>query len=302
MSTIRPSAQASVLIAAYKAGRFMPAALAAVSAQTLRGWELIVVEDGSHDQTEAVVRAFAASHPEKRIVYDNLGANRGVSAARNRLLELAQGEILAFLDADDLWQPHHLAGLQACLTAGHRLACSAIEIWDADRDRLIRTYAPTTAQLAHPRRALFEESIIQTSSCVALPRAVAVEIGRFDETLRVGEDRDYWFRALAAGGTLGCTGETTCRYTKHSGSTMARTMLVAEQVVRFYEKHATVTTVPRGLRRAKQADALLMYARLLRSTQPRESMQLLRRAWRAAPWRPSIVLQYACSAARAVRH
>src|SRR4051812_16700052 len=106
----------SVLIAAYRAAPFLPAALACVTAQTHADWELIVVEDGSHDGTEELVRAFAATHsPARRVTYDNLGENRGVAAARNRLLSLAQGEAVAFLDADDEWQPTHLADLAAVL-------------------------------------------------------------------------------------------------------------------------------------------------------------------------------------------
>src|SRR4051812_261534 len=98
----------SVLIAAYHAAPFLPAALACVAAQTHADWELVVVEDGSRDGTEELVRALAAAHPTRRVIYDNLGENRGVAAARNRLLSLAKGDAVAFLDADDEWTPTHL--------------------------------------------------------------------------------------------------------------------------------------------------------------------------------------------------
>ena len=99
----------SVLIAAYEADRFIPNALASVAGQTHLDWELVVVEDGSRDTTEALVKAFAATVAPRHVRYANLGVNQGVAAARNRLLELFTGEAVAFLDADDRWRPDHLS-------------------------------------------------------------------------------------------------------------------------------------------------------------------------------------------------
>ncbi len=279
----------SVLIAAYNAAPFLPAALAGLRAQTHRTWELIVVEDGSNDGTEGLVREFAAA-VDQPVRYENLGRNRGVAAARNRLLELAEGDMLAFLDADDLWQPTHLATLLPGLVRGHALVFSAIDRWDAATRRSLGTYCPAPALLAMPRRGLFVHSFIQTSSCVALPRRVAGRTGRFDETLQIGEDRDFWFRALADGGTIACTGTATCRYTKHAGSSMNRSRRVAADTVRFYEKHAAAGDIPAGLRRRRLADARWTLARLLRRTEPAEARALGWLAWRATPWRPGLLL------------
>jgi glycosyltransferase involved in cell wall biosynthesis len=180
----------SVLIAAYNAAPFVPAALASVAAQTHTDWELIVVEDGSHDGSEALTRAFAIAHPDHRVTYENLGENRGVAAVRNRLLTLAQGDAVAFLDADDQWQPTHLADLHVALTNGAVLAFSGIELWDGDRHATLGTHVPPAKWVAQPRRWLFQHSFIQTSSCVALLRATVARTGWFDETFRIGEDRD----------------------------------------------------------------------------------------------------------------
>lgn len=283
------AATVSVLIPAYNAARFLPAALDCLRSQTHRTWELIVVEDGSRDGTEQLVRnfGFEMSQPVR---YENLGSNRGVAAARNRLLALAEGDFLAFLDADDLWQNGHLASLVTCLTrGGHALAFSGLDLWDGDQLRPLGTYQPHPDLIAIPRRSLFTRSFIQTSSCVGLPRAIARRTGRFDETLRIGEDRDYWFRALAGGGTLGYTGYVSCRYTKHSGSSMTRTQRVAEDTVRFYEKHARAEDIPDGLRRRLLADARWTQARLLRRSDPAEARALGWRAWRATPYRPGLL-------------
>lgn len=276
----------SVLIAAYNAARFLPAALSCVAAQTHADWELIVVEDGSRDGTEALVQAFAAAHPQRRIVYDNLGENRGVAAARNRLLTLAQGDAVAFLDADDEWTPSHLADLAGVLGGGAALACSGIELWDGDRHATLGTYLPADAWIADARRTLFQHSFIQTSSCVALPRAMIARTGLIDETLRIGEDRDYWFRILANGGRLGCTGKITCRYVKHEGSSMTKTLRVAADTTAFYRKHREDASLPAALRRRLLADALAVQGRLLRQTDRAQARTLLRSAvltWPLAP-------------------
>jgi glycosyltransferase involved in cell wall biosynthesis len=275
----------SVLIAAYRAAAFLPAALASIAAQTHPDWDLVVVEDGSRDATESLVRDFAVRHPGHKVHYENLGENRGVAAARNRLLDLAPGDAVAFLDADDEWRPTHLEDLSAALTAGAALAFSGIALWDGDHHRPIGDYLPPSDFLAQPRRSLFDRSFIQTSSCVALPRATIARAGRIDESLRIGEDRDYWFRCLAGGGRLTCTGKITCRYTKHEGSSMTKTLRVASDTVAFYRKHQRAEDIPTVLRRARLAEALTIHGRLLRAADPRTAAHAFGESLRLAPWR-----------------
>lgn len=280
----------SVLIPCYNAAAFLPAALDCLRSQSFKTWELVVVEDGSKDETEDIVLRFAAEVSQP-VRYSNLGTNRGVSAARNRLLELSSGDYLAFLDADDLWRPAHLATILHTLQRGkHALAFSGIELWDADSRRITGSYQPSAAFLPTPRRSLFFRSFIQTSSCVAMPRSTVVRTGWFDEDFRIGEDRDYWFRAVADGGTLGFTGTNTCCYTKHAGSSMTGTMRVASDTVRFYEKHARAHDIPSGIRTRLLADSRWNYARLLRHLDPVEARSLGWQAWRATPMRPNLLL------------
>lgn len=278
----------SVLIAAYNAAPFLPAAFASIEAQTHTAWELVVVEDGSHDGTEQLVHALAARHPGRRIVYENLGQNRGVAAARNRLLALAQGDAVAFLDADDQWQPEHLTDLAHALAGGAALAFSGIELWDGDRHQTMGTYLPPAEWLAEPRRWIFEHSFIQTSSCVALPITTIARTGLIDDTLRIGEDRDYWFRALADGGKLACTNRVTCRYTKHTGSSMTKTLRVASDTVQFYRKHFENSGVPASLRRRLLSHALWIHGRLLRQTDRSRAKLLFREAVRLQPLNPRL--------------
>src|SRR5215213_5581398 len=101
----------SVLMPAYNAGRYVAESVESVRAQTFRDWELVVVDDGSADDTGEVVRRFAARDARVRYVRRE---NGGQAAARNTGLREARGPLVAFLDADDLWLPEKLA-LQTAL-------------------------------------------------------------------------------------------------------------------------------------------------------------------------------------------
>ena len=93
----------SVVVATYNHGRWLGDAIASVRAQTLADWELLVADDGSTDDTAAVV----ASSGDSRVRYlPGVRAER--AAARNRGIAAARGELVAFLDADDLWPPRKL--------------------------------------------------------------------------------------------------------------------------------------------------------------------------------------------------
>ena len=96
----------SIIIPAYKMGRFIGEALASVGVQSCRDWEVIVVEDcGPEDGTEAIVRDFAKAHPNHRVEFIRHERNTGVSGARNTAIAAARGDFLAFLDPDNYWLP-----------------------------------------------------------------------------------------------------------------------------------------------------------------------------------------------------
>ncbi len=274
----------SVLIAAYQAGPYLPKALASLRAQTHADWELIVVEDGSRDETEALVHAFAASVSQS-VRYENLGVNQGVATARTKLLSLATGPAATFLDADDWWTPTHLASLDAAFAAGADLVATPIQIYDLTHDRPLEIYTPPAALTSAPVATLFATSAIMTSTCVALRTALAKQVGPFDPSFRIGEDRDYWLRCALAGARFSTTTEPTAFYAKHATSTMGKTLLWAQQEAAFYEKHFQLAAIPAAERRARLAHALSNHARLLRATDPAASAQQLFRAWKLCPFR-----------------
>lgn len=97
----------SVVMPAYNAAAFIAEALASVQRQSFPQWELLVVDDGSTDRTPDIVRAHARHEPRIRLLRNARG--KGVSGARNTGIEQARGEFIAFLDADDIWEPEKLA-------------------------------------------------------------------------------------------------------------------------------------------------------------------------------------------------
>ncbi|MEI6561010.1 MAG: glycosyltransferase family A protein [Verrucomicrobiota bacterium] len=273
----------SIVIPAFNAGRFIRRALESVRAQTHDAWEVVVVEDGTHDETEAVVGEFAAS-VSQAVRYENNGSNRGVSATRNRAMALAKGSVFAFLDADDRWTPEHLASGLETLERGADLCFSDFHIFEESTQTVGEAFVSDKVLTENPLPRLFESNFIQTSSLVMMRRAAAEKAGGFDEELKVGEDCDYWLRALSQGGRLACTGKATCYYTKHGGSAMAKTLMVAEHSVKFYRKHLQSAFLPACLRTSHYAGSLWNYGRLIGRQNPALARTLFLQAWKTRPW------------------
>ena len=161
-----PSAQViprlvSVVIPAHNAQRYLAPAIDSVLAQEYQDLEILVIDDGSSDATEAVARD-----------YDRVRCHRqrqqGAAAARNRGISLSRGEFIAFLDADDLWEPHKLRLQVAALAAdaavgvvfGHVRQFHSPELSATDRGRIHCPEAPMPGRLpsaALTRKAVFHQ-------------------------------------------------------------------------------------------------------------------------------------------------
>ena len=99
----------SVVVPAYNAAKYLAAAIESVLGQTRQDFEILVVDDGSKDETLEIARRYAEAQPERvRVCRHPGGANRGVAATRNLAIAQARGRFVAFLDADDTWLPRKL--------------------------------------------------------------------------------------------------------------------------------------------------------------------------------------------------
>ncbi|HAM35209.1 MAG TPA: hypothetical protein DEB40_08740 [Elusimicrobia bacterium] len=187
----------SVVLPTRDRARVVERTIDSVLAQTFRQWELVVVDDGSADDTESVVR----SYRDDRIRYSRRDGPHGVSRARNRGLELARGEFIAFHDAGDEWLPNKLE-LQVALLKS--LPAEVGMVYCAmTRVRLDGTLTPFPASVVSARdsdvyrRALSLDVIIGPPTCL-LRAAVFDAVGGFDERLFAREDLDLFIRISAA--------------------------------------------------------------------------------------------------------
>lgn len=176
----------TVVIPCYNQASYLGEAIESVQAQTHRGFEIVVVDDGSTDATAAV----AGRHDVRLLQQDNAG----LSAARNAGLALAQGDYLVFLDADDRLLPNALSdGIEslaqhpeAAFTSGHF--------------RYIRADGSTQHEFAQeplecpPYEGMLRGNYIGMHSTVMFRRAIFDQVGTFDTSLRACEDYDLYMR------------------------------------------------------------------------------------------------------------
>jgi glycosyltransferase involved in cell wall biosynthesis len=208
----------SVIIPAYNMARYVGETISSAQAQSFTDHEIIVINDGSTDETEQALEPF-----RDQIVYVRQ-KNRGLSAARNTGLRLARGAYVALLDADDLLLPAYLekmVGLMESASAPDVVWPNAILFgqphWEG---KLFQDIYPAS----HPvtvERLLAKECNIFVSAI--FHRRLIAEVGMFDEEIRWGgEDFDLWLRMVRRGYRFDFTTEPLVRYRKRSDSLSGR--------------------------------------------------------------------------------
>jgi len=180
----------SVVIPTHDRADLLPRALRSVLAQTLPPLEIIVVDDGSSDPTQQLMEQ---QFPRVRYLYQS---NQGVSSARNRGIEAAQGDWIALLDSDDEWLPQKLQLQMQVLQArpGIRL-CHTEEIWIRN-GRRVNAMSKHAKGGGHIFRQCLPRCVISPSAAL-IHRTLLNEAGLFDEALPACEDYDLWLRLCA---------------------------------------------------------------------------------------------------------
>lgn len=227
----------AAVVPAYNAARYITDVLIALCRQTLPLAEIIVVDDGSTDETAAVVCSLSARHPTIRL--ERLSDNRGPAAARNHGLALTGAELVLFMDADDLAEPQLLETEYRRLREMERqiperwvLCHSAYRIIDLSGAEI----APVVRwKQVWPEETLgyqlVRNHIISTSG-VLVRREEVLAAGGFDSALQYAEDADLWLR-LAVRGGFAYVDEPLVRVRRHPGNTSRRLndMLEAERTI-----------------------------------------------------------------------
>lgn len=191
----------STIVPVYNAARYLADALESILGQGYEPLEVIVVDDGSSDGSDQIAARF---RDQIQLVHQ---AHQGPAAARNRGLEMARGEILTFLDADDLWPEGNLDRLTGYLS-DHPEA----EIVMGRVQHLRLTEQPA----GPPRFVEFREPVVGVSlGSAAFRRGAFERIGLLDETMRHSEDVDWFLRAREAGLSIAVLEQVALYYRLH---------------------------------------------------------------------------------------
>jgi glycosyltransferase involved in cell wall biosynthesis len=224
----------SVVIPAYNVSDYIAQALDSVLAQQYRHFEIVVVNDGSPD-TPALEAALAPYRD--RITYVSQ-ENAGPSAARNAGIERGRGELIAFLDGDDIWLPHCLSEQVARANADPGLAvihADAEVIGDPTAAGMTLRQLNRSGGEASFARIVTERYTL-TTSCTLLRREWWNRVGKFDPALRRSEDFDLWLRIAHAGGRFDGTTRVLAQYRRHDQGTSADLELMADAVLTVLDK------------------------------------------------------------------
>lgn len=186
------SPKVSVVIPAYNQADYLGQAIQSVINQTYQDWELIVVDDGSTDNTAKVLSRFS----DARISYI-YQANKGLPGARNTGIELSSGEYLAFLDSDDYYHPEKLATQVAHLARHPELGLSYASRIDVDQ------HGNPLWLLRAPLYTSMQELVLDfpfTINDLLMRREWALKVGGFSDEFKLhSEDRDFYLRLTLAG-------------------------------------------------------------------------------------------------------
>ena len=270
----------SVVIPFLNAEQFLAEAVESVAAQTYSGWELLLVDDGSTDGSGHIARELASRDDRVRCLSHPGHVNRGLSASRNLGLRLARGELVAFLDADDVWVPEKLAEQVDALAAAPSAAFvfGPTEYWQSWQPA---PGGPDTVPDLGVGPGLVEPPALLTLSLRSLARTPAPsnvmvrlsaieEIGGFEEARELGMYEDQAFFA-----------KLFLRYP----------VLVSERCWDRYRLHAQQMSVGRPFAEKRRAalvyfDWLERYLREQGVSDPsvRRALHQKRRRYRFPPW------------------
>lgn len=211
----------SILIPSYNAARWIGPTLESALAQTWTDREIIVVDDGSTDDSVAIARQF-----ESRGVRVVVQPNRGASAARNHAFQLSRGDFVQFLDADDLLSPNKIEVQMRRLLAApprHIASCAWARFTNTPAEAIF-TSEPAWKDLSGIDFQLlhYEGGWMMQPGCWLCPRPLLAAAGPWDNTLSLNDDGEYFSRVmLASAGILFC-GEARVYYRSNVKSSLSR--------------------------------------------------------------------------------
>jgi glycosyltransferase involved in cell wall biosynthesis len=225
-----------IITPAYNAAKYLPAAIESVEAQTFGDWRILLVDDGSTDNTAEVVAPYAARlGPKLRYIKK---VNAGLPAARNTAISNSDAEFLALLDADDVWLPNRLEDSLKCFENRPRVGLSYGHISRIDQDgKVLDTLdmrQPNAEGMIAPY--IYMRKVQLPCPTMTFRRRCVEEVGNFDETMRATEDRDMWLR-IALRYEVALADKVLAFYRVSSDSMSTNPDRMFQAQIRFVEKH-----------------------------------------------------------------
>lgn len=235
----------SVLIPTFNCGRFLGEALDSVLAQTYKDYEIVIVDDGSTDDTKNVVDRYGS-----RVIY-TYQPNGGLSSARNVTIAKSNGELIAYLDADDLWRQDKLEKQVAFLDAHEECGMVHSEVTVInDDDKVI--YSRFNEETGRPvpeghcmldllrRNHIQVPTVLERRSCLTVA-------GSFDEGLLVAQDYYHWIMMVIHGWAIGYLHEPLGIYRWRKGSLMSSKRALLEDYERIFGQLLLPTSLDKVL-------------------------------------------------------
>ena len=283
----------STIIPTYNRAHLIGRSIRSVLAQTYEDFELIIVDDGSTDNTEEVVRAFN----DQRIRYIKHPINRGVSAARNTGIKVARGHYIAFQDSDDEWLPHKLERQMALFESDKKgdlglVLCEYLVVSESGEKRL----TPEINRMHYEQMLSHLGAYGEGTQRFLLRRDLTAPELFFDENLKAWEEWDLLLR-ISRICRIDYAKEVLVRYYRHDGPHLdiPQNRLKARRVL--LRKYANEFKVrPRAISLSHWESALDYY----KLGQMRRVRHYLKAAIKIYPWNPDIYLLFFASFSGAI--
>jgi glycosyltransferase involved in cell wall biosynthesis len=246
----------SVIIPNYNYGRYLRQTLESVFSQTYKHLEVVVVDDGSKDDSEIIVKSYSG---RVRFVQQK---NQGVSAARNRGVKESTGELIAFLDADDLWLPTKLEKQIQRMVQDPAIGLVHCAFQEIDASgKPLEVFLEGMEGWVSREMLLFERPVVLATGSTGLVRRTTFEnVGGFDVKLCTSADWDFCYR-ISRLQRIGFVPEPLILYRVHGSNMHANIKLMEHDVLHGYDKAFSVDAPDlRSIRRRSYSNAHMVLA------------------------------------------